>query len=138
MKITQSSIALLLMAGISLISTPASAQGGTPPSYCRPCLFYGGDFDASNPAANALTNGLIYSGGFAAATYVPFFVPQGQVWTVTGLFSNNMSTSSFLDPPAIKWSISTGISTGNPGTRDRTRNDPSNLLSDGTNLAILY
>jgi hypothetical protein len=109
------SIPLLFVFGLSVSSELASAQTATPPSYCHPCLFYGGDFDASNPAANALGNGLLYSGS-PAAVYVPFFIPSGQVWTVTGFFSNNLSSSSFLDPAEIKWSISTGISAENPGT----------------------
>ncbi len=109
------SITLLLVAGVSVLSKLASAQTATPPPYCRPCLFYGGDFDASNPAANSLQNGILYRGS-PAAVYVPFFIPSGQVWTVTGFFSNNLSSSSFLDPPEIKWSISTGVSAGNPGT----------------------
>jgi hypothetical protein len=33
-----------------------------------------------------------------------------------GLFSNNMSTVDHIYPPQIQWSISTGISQGNPGT----------------------
>jgi hypothetical protein len=109
------SIILLFVAGVSVLSELASAQAATPPPYCRPCLFYGGDFDASNPAANALQNGLVYHDS-SAAVYVPFFIPAGQIWTVTGFFSNNLSSSSFLDPAEIKWSISTGISAGNPGT----------------------
>jgi hypothetical protein len=103
------SISLLLVAGVSVLPELTSAQTATPPPYCRPCLFYGGDFDASNPAANALQNGLVYHNS-AAAVYVPFFIPSGQIWTVTGFFSNNLSSSSFLDPAEIKWSISTGRS----------------------------
>ncbi|HWY02474.1 MAG TPA: hypothetical protein VNX60_02305, partial [Candidatus Acidoferrum sp.] len=76
------SITLLFVAGVSALSGVASAQTATPPPYCRPCLFYGGDFDPSNPAANSLQNGLLYHGS-PAAVYVPFFVPSGQIWTVT-------------------------------------------------------
>ncbi len=118
MKRTLITIGLLLAAAISLLSEAAISQAGdesTPPSYCQPCLFYGGDFDASNPLANALQNGFVYN-GTPAATYVPFYVPPGQTWTVTAVFSNDMSTSAFLDPPDIKWSISSGISAGSPGT----------------------
>jgi hypothetical protein len=105
--------------GVVLLCQSAKSQSDeepTPPSYCRPCLFYGGDFDASNPSANALFNGFIDSGGGPGAVYVPFYVPQGQIWTVKGLFSNNMSTGSFLDPQRIKWSISSGLSAGKAGT----------------------
>ena len=117
MKPTLCVIGLLVTA--ASLSIPALSQGGgsapTPPPYCKPCLFYGGDFDASNPAANALTNEIGQGSSYPAATFVPFYVPPGQTWTITGLFSNNMSNSSFLDPAEMQWSISTGISTGNAG-----------------------
>lgn len=121
MKKTIFAIGLFFVAAASLFVQPALSQSGgtsqtaTPPPYCKPCLFYGGDFDASNPAANVLSNGLVYEDP-ASATYVPFFVPTGQTWTITGVFSNNMSNTSFLDPPDLKWSISSGVSAGNPGT----------------------
>ena len=57
-----------------------------------------------------------YSTDFKATTYVPFYVPPGLTWTINGLFSNNMGTVSFLDPPKIRWTISSGITLGNPGT----------------------
>jgi hypothetical protein len=97
-----------------LRSLAAVGQTPTPPPYCKPCLFYGGDFDPNNATSNVLGNSL--AKGFPAATYVPFYVPSGQTWTIGGLFSNNMSTISFLDPPEVVWSISSGISQGNPGT----------------------
>ena len=92
-----------------------SNSAATPPSYCHPCLFYGGDFDESNPSANALSNLLVGSRQFSAV-YVPFVVPKAQVWTVPGFFSNNMSNTASLDPPLIKWSISSGVSAGHAGT----------------------
>jgi hypothetical protein len=100
---------------LSLSALAQKAQEPTPPSYCTPCLFYGGDFDASNASANALSNSFDHVGS-QSATYVAFYVPEGQVWTVKGLFSNNMSTGSFLDPQRIKWSISNDVSVGNAGT----------------------
>src|ERR1700730_3753228 len=106
---------LLALAVLSASTLAQNTQHPTPPPYCKPCLFYGGDFDASNPAANALSNGVIYQGS-PGAVFVPFYVPPGQTWTITGLFSNNLSGSTFIDPAAIKWSISTGISDGNAGT----------------------
>lgn len=109
------SITLLFVFGLSVLSELASAQTATPPSYCHPCLFYGGDFDESNPAANALSNSFVGSRQFSAV-YVPFLVPKAQVWTVTGFFSNNMSNTALLDPPLIKWSISSGVSAGHSGT----------------------
>jgi hypothetical protein len=117
-------IALLLAACISPLSKSALSQSdapkSTPPSYCQPCLFYGGDFDASNPNSGALLDEDTSSQ--QATTYVPFYVPSGQVWTVIGLFSNVMSTIQYIIPKEIEWSISTGMSAGSPGT----------LLASGT------
>jgi hypothetical protein len=95
-------------------SSNADTSPPTPPSYCHPCLFYGGDFDASNPNANASLNQDTFTG--QAVTYVAFYVPEGQIWTVKGLFSNVLSTIQYIIPKQIGWSISSGVSGGNPGT----------------------
>ncbi len=97
-----------------------SASQNTPPSYCHPCLFYGGDLDPSNPNSGALLDE--DTSEQQATTYVPFYVPNGQVWTVTGLFSNVLSNSEYIIPEQIEWSISTGMSAGDSGT----------LLASGT------
>jgi hypothetical protein len=91
------------------------SQTPTPPPYCKPCLWYGGDFDPSNPISSGSTDQ--NTTGYQATTYVAFYVPTGQVWTVTGLFSNLLSNVQYIIPSKqIEWSISTGMSTGNPGT----------------------
>lgn len=84
-----------------------------PPDYCSPCLFYGGDFNPSDPLENALWNGdsLLASG----EVLVPFTVPRGQIWLVTGLFTNNLSNVSVIDPKKAKWSISKGVTAGSGG-----------------------
>jgi len=105
---------LLALAVLSASTLAQNAQQPTPPPYCKPCLFYGGDFDPSNPNSNTLGNS--FTDRYQAATYVPFYVPSGITWTIGGVFSNNMSTISFLDPPKVRWSISSGISMGDPGT----------------------
>jgi hypothetical protein len=108
---------ILVVFGFVLLSVSALAQDAqepTPPSYCKPCLFYGGDFDPNNQNADSLGNADTLHGQLT--TYVPFFVPEEQVWTVKGLFSNNLSDLSFVDPEQMEWSISTGVSAGNPGT----------------------
>jgi len=101
---------LYLMAGVVvvLLQAPAFAQNPKPPNYCKPCLFYGGDFgDAS--VANGLANeqDLIDSN---AQVWVPFDVPKAQQWKVTGLFTNDLSSVSVLDPQKAVWSIATGVS----------------------------
>jgi hypothetical protein len=48
--------------------------------------------------------------------YIPFLIPDGEVWTIIGLFSNDTTGYGYIVPPRINWSISSGISPGNPGT----------------------
>ena len=116
------SIGIVAVLAIAPLTTPAFSQSaersgagaGTPPPYCNPCLFYGGDFDSNGPYPNALANQDTAQEG--STMYVPFAVPPNQTWTVTGLFSNNMVTNPDLSPPQIAWSISTGVSQGSPGT----------------------
>lgn len=89
----------------------------TVPPYCSPCLFYSGDFDPNNPKSGVLANGATLTGGVGASViYVPFVVPSGQTWSVKGLFVNELLSVEILDPANARWSISTGVSTGNAGT----------------------
>jgi hypothetical protein len=137
-KNTLVSIGLLTVFGFTLFTLPAFSQNNnearegtapTPPAYCNPCLFYGGDFDANNSDSNVLSNGYLKES--ETATYVPFYVPPGQTWTIGGLFSNNMSTISFLDPSEIRWSISSGISGGNAGTVIASGESPATWTPTG-------
>jgi hypothetical protein len=81
----------------------------TPPSFCRPCLFYAGDFDSNASDANGLANedDIVVSSG--AATYVPFIVPKGKVWNVTGLLTLNFMSGFQLDPNVIPYEVRKGI-----------------------------
>jgi hypothetical protein len=103
----------------------------TPPPYCKPCLFYGGDLDPTNPLADTDANENIIPGGSAIISqiYSPFVVPQGQTWRVTGLFINSVNTYTVLDPVATPWEIRTGIpkSGGSGGT----------LVASGTGNAVM-
>jgi hypothetical protein len=56
---------------LSLSALAQKAQEPTPPSYCKPCLFYGGDFDIDGPSPNALTNQDALT-CCNATVYVPF------------------------------------------------------------------
>jgi hypothetical protein len=117
-------IGLLVLA--SVLAAIGQGKKPTPPSYCNPCLFYGGDFDPNGPAPNALLNQETDSA--SATIYIPFAVPPNQTWTVAGFFSNNLVLGTpLLSPPQIEWSISTGISQGNGGT----------LIASGTAKATL-
>lgn len=108
-------------------TAPAAAgQCGNP---AGPCLFYGGDFVDNVLGPPSLPNGLsnetttfISGTPYGGATWVPFTVPSGQTWTVTGLFTNNQSTYGVLDQApntptsAAFWEIQEGTLAGNAGT----------------------
>ena len=109
-------LASLALFAVLLLGTLASAQC---PSGC---LFYGGDFDPNNPNANGLANendAIVGGNPYGAATYQNFIIPNGQIWNVTALFSNDIM---FLSPPSAYWEIRSGVSEGNGGT----------LLASGT------
>lgn len=88
------------------------------PSYCNPCLFYGGDINTSAANAQAFANENTQpSVGLSATTYPALHQAAGTRWAVTGLATNNMSNNGgILDPKQATWSISKGVSSGNPGT----------------------
>ncbi|HEV3276967.1 MAG TPA: hypothetical protein VG860_09130 [Terriglobia bacterium] len=119
--------AILVVSAMLLLSltalgqrAPRSGQSGlTIPSYCNPCLEYAGDFDPNNAQANGLANSctLDYDCSDPSESnivYVPFTVPVGQQWQVSGLFTNNISTVSVIDPPEAYWSISILKKAGQP------------------------
>lgn len=85
-----------------------------PPAYCNPCLFYGGDFDASNLYADGLSNenDELVPG---AEVLVPFTIPRAQLWFVTGLFTNVQASVDVIDPKQATWSISKGVTEGSGG-----------------------
>jgi hypothetical protein len=104
-------------AGTGMCGNPAAA-----------CLFYGGDFvdnlvgaNVANGLANETTT-LVSGSPYGAATWVPFTVPTGQTWSVTGLFTNDQSDYGVLDQSpltptsAAYWAIEEGIEPGNAGT----------------------
>lgn len=84
-----------------------------PPSYCQPCLFYGGDLDPSSAKANGLWNADSGAIKVDGEVLVPFTIPRGQQWLVTGLFTNILSDAD--DVQKATWSISKGVTTGSGG-----------------------
>jgi PEP-CTERM motif-containing protein len=106
-----------LLAAVLVFSALASAS----------TLFYAGDFDPNNPNANGLANendGIVGGNPYGAATFQNFIVPNGQNWTVTGLFSNDLMN---IAPGQAYWEIRTGVSEGNGGT----------LIASGTGTDIV-
>lgn len=118
-------MALMLVAGLAVAQNAASVRSsgipslghlGTPsaPKYCKPCLFYGGDWNstASNWTAFGNTDDTVTSDDFQ--NYSPFKVKAAS--TATGLFTNNLSTvGCTIDPKKALWSIHTGVATGTGG-----------------------
>jgi len=106
---------LVVFALFTASAVAQDAQQPTQPPYCKPCLFYGGDFDPSNPASGG--SGDEDTVDQQATTYVAFYVPTGQIWTVRGVFANFLSSVQYIIPSKdVNWSISRGMSSGNPGT----------------------
>jgi 3D (Asp-Asp-Asp) domain-containing protein len=105
------------VSGGAAVSRDTPHQSLTPPSYCKPCLFYAGDFDSDASDANGLANEFDVVVSTGATTYTPFIVPKGKTWTVTGLFTNNFMSSMTLDPKVIPYEVRKGIpkSGGNGG-----------------------
>ena len=95
----------------SFVPKPAVA-GTAQPSYCNPCLFYGGDLNPSDPNANGLANEMDLTVA-QSAIYTPFVVPSGQTWNISGLFTDNLMNISAL---SANWEIRSGVSSGNGGT----------------------
>jgi hypothetical protein len=121
-------------------ATTSSGECGNP---ARACLFYGGDF-VDNPLGSPfLPNGLANENTllavgtpYGAATWIPFTVPAGQTWNVTGLFTNNLSTYGVLDqgaePTAVAaWSINQEVFAGNAGTVIDSGTSPATSTATG-------
>jgi hypothetical protein len=110
---------LQVPAGAAVLGKPTH-KTLTPPSYCKPCLFYAGDFDSNAIDANGLANEFDIIVSTGAAVYVPFIVPKGKTWTVTGLFTGNLFLpfNPVIDPKVIPYEVRKGIpkNGGNGGT----------------------
>ena len=82
--------------------------------YAENPYFYGGNFDPLDPRANGLANENTATVGgdpYGAAVYQNFYAESNI--TVTGLFTNNLST---FTPTSGYWEIRSGVSEGNGGT----------------------
>jgi hypothetical protein len=104
---------LFLFAWLPTLSAQSTAEAKpkSPPSYCNPCLFYGGDLGSGgNGVANEMTVVVPLS-----QVLVPFDIPTGQIWQIGGLFTNNLS-ASVIDPKLATWSVSKGVQSGDCGT----------------------
>src|SRR5579872_3071049 len=89
------------------VSGDPPRQSPTPPSYCKPCLFYAGDFDSNASDANGLANEVDVIVSSGAAVYAPFIVKG--TWKVSGLFTDNFASLSTLDPATSPYEVRKGI-----------------------------
>ncbi len=105
--------ALVTLLSASLVAQGPAHKTPTPPKYCSPCLFYGGDFDVNNSDENAVFNEVNSSAD--GEVYVPFHVPKQQKWRVTGLFVNLLSETN-IAPSQVSWEIRKGVEAGSGGT----------------------
>lgn len=108
--VTSAMIGIASVLGLLAVSTRVAQA--TPLGCTSACLFYGGDYNPNNPFSHDLVNAK-QSQGYYAAVYVPFVVPIGQTWNITGLFGNNAMS---FTPLTADWSIRSGVSNGNGGT----------------------
>jgi hypothetical protein len=114
---------------------PADAQAPTPPSFCKPCLWYAGDFDPNNSKANGAANERDLIVG-RSVVYVPFTVPKGKIWNITGAFGVVLSEINAIDPPQADWSFSKDVSTGKAGKLIKSGTSPATATVLGCNEMI--
>src|SRR5262245_60351981 len=74
-------------------------------------LWYGGDL------AGGIINNTRLTANVGSSVLDDFVVPDGAVWHITGLFSNNVAVSPIDTAPFTQalWSIRTGVGPGEPG-----------------------
>src|SRR5205814_2951401 len=96
---------------VATCATPTPTPTPTVTPSCPPgALWYNGDFNGANALANE-ENTSLGSGQFASV-YDNFIVPSGPAWTVTSVFSDNLSSTNIT---GAAWDIRQGVSEGNGG-----------------------
>lgn len=119
--------ALLLVAGsafaqsLHVRSMGAASHHGvntnSKPAYCKPCLFYGGDWNNESADWVLFANADEAAFGGLVELYNAFKVPAGQTWNVTGLFANiGFIGIDKMAPNKPEYHIHKGMSVGNGGT----------------------
>ena len=124
----------------SVSSAVAKGKCGNP---AAACLFYGGDFLDNSLYPPFLANGLanentllVPGTPYGAAVWIPFTVPKGETWDVTGLFTNNLSSYGVLDqgtlPTSVAyWSINEEVIAGSPGVVVDSGTSPATSTATG-------
>jgi hypothetical protein len=131
--------AFSMLLGMCILATAQDiapkSRAPKPPSFCQPCLWYAGDFNVNNQNANGVSdeNDLTIN---QSAVYVPFTVPKGQIWRITGAFGIVLSTVNVIDPPQADWSFSKGVSQGNAGKLIKSGTSPATSKALNCNQGV--
>ena len=84
----------------------------------------------ATPALTSLRGGNFGPGGYSAI--YDNFTTNGQTWTVTSVFSNNVMDAGLNTAiTTAQWSIRTGVSEGNGGTVVASGTDPATVTATG-------
>lgn len=106
----------LLVFFLVLAMLPSSAQQITLPKLCKPCLFYGGDFNVRDPNADYFWNENTVRDP-NTQTYGVITVPKHHTLLIESiLFQTLFQQTQKLDPKGASWEIRTGEVFGSGGT----------------------
>ncbi len=102
-------------------------------------LWYNGNYDLNDAATNESNVPVNVAGSYVlekSLVYDDFFVPVGQVWTLSSIFSNDQ-VSYYTAPTKATWEIRSGMSAGNGGalvaSGDSTSTESLETAHDGNN-----
>ena len=114
MKTAMFAAIVTLFLGVS-----AGAQNvRTLPSLCKPCIFYGGDFNVNDPNSNSFADGNTLTVS-DTAIYAAVDVPKNVTGVITGILFMQLSTligNDIFDPATAPYDIRIGVAEGNGGT----------------------
>lgn len=122
----QSRVWAICVALMMLASLTCAAQSG-PPTLCKPCLFYGGDFDDNDQNSTLLYDE--NTGTYPeSSTYGVLNLPPYHSLLVEGmLFQIQFYGTVKFDPNVVTWEIRTMVGDGTGG----------NLIASGHRVAVL-
>jgi len=125
-------LALALCVVAAAQDNERNSKAPAPPSFCKPCLWYSGDFDPNNPKSSGFSDekDLAVS---QSAVYVPFRVPRGKKWKVTGVFGIVLSSVNTINPQQADWSFSQGLREGHGGKVIASGTSPATVTMPGCN-----
>lgn len=105
-------VALMFCFGMMLVSLRSVAQSGPPP-LCKPCFFYGGDFDGHDKDQEVFFNE--YTLSYEANTYSAITIPKGRSALIEGILFQVMEVTP-PNPKGAQWDIRVKVDQGGGGT----------------------